>query len=222
MYSRFFLASNFPLNTFNYDPQTYKVLTGHGVLMNADESYTYIATTGLRTCVAFALISPQDQTVLLVHFYNLNQIKNNLKTMCDAFLEETKLEDQGAICVIAGGRDYCDGSIDMVDYISSYVKKHLSTKITPLKLRLDAPIVANYEETLSLKINVHSGVSELSLNTIDFCTSEHSSPTTTDNSDSASEESLAFEPITFTNWIAIKRAEQQIITLPGFSTRFSG
>lgn len=183
---------------------------GHAVLMQADDIYQSIATEGLRTCVAFALINLNNSSVLLVHFYNLTQVRDSLKMMCDIFLEETTLNPHGMICVIAGGRYFSNDSMEMVDYLTRYVKEHLVTPVNCLKLRLIAPIVADYEETLSLKINLVSGHSEVSLNTTGAHYLGNSSQATTDEPDRVIDKELPFKPVTFTNAIATKRSEPPI------------
>ncbi len=101
----FFFSIDLPENRLHHDTETYRVQMGQGVLMRADQTHKYIATDGLRSCVAFALVNPDDSTGLLVHFYNLQQVRHDLKMMCDTFLEETPSGNQGTICIIAGGRD---------------------------------------------------------------------------------------------------------------------
>ncbi len=92
----------------------------------------------------------------------------------------------------------------MVDYIQDYVRRDLSNQISPLKLRLNAPIIANYEQTLSLKIDLQTGKSELSLNKTGFSSSQNSSPATTVDSDSNIDDSIPFEPIVFNNLIEMR------------------
>jgi hypothetical protein len=200
------MQEDLPKNAFHYDTETFKVSVGQGVLIQADEQFKYIATDGLHTCVAFALINPGAQTVLLIHFYNLLQVKKDLSKMCDTFFDEISSVNKDTICVVAGGRVLYQDSEDMVNYILEYVKKELLTRSTSIKLRLNAPIIADLAETLSVKIDLRSGNSDLSLNTAG--SSRSSSPTTTDaseTSETSSDDSLVFEPIKFINILELKR-----------------
>jgi len=209
MRSNFFLPSDIPDSSITIDPHTYRVLTGQGVLIRADETYQYVATDGLRSCVAFALINPHKATALLVHFYSLDQVKHGLTAMCDSFFHEINAENRDIVCLILGGREFYQNSVDMVNYIKNdFVRNHILNRVvaTSLKIRLCAPIVANNDQTLAVKINLQTGDSDIALNSLSNSSSQTSSPVTTVDSYDAEDELIAFEPIVFTNRIIMNRA----------------
>ncbi|CEG57141.1 hypothetical protein [Legionella fallonii] len=167
---QFFLASDLPSPSSNDKSKTYQVLTSHGVLIKASDSYHYARTDGLRTCVAFALINPQDSTALLVHFITLKQVKN-VKSLVSGFMENTSLCDNGLIMVIAGGREFFQESVDMCDFLVKY--SHELSQQTSIKLRLMAPVVAEENETLSVNINLSTGESIITMTPSDIDTGEY-------------------------------------------------
>lgn len=177
------------------DEHTYPVATGEGVLIKANTEFQSVVTEGLRTCVAFALINPDNHTALLIHFYSLAQMQEGLSQMIDQFMQVTDELARGVICVIAGGREDSVHSVSMIQYAMDLVRNQLTT-INPLKLRMDAPIIADYSETLSLKIDLITGESQVSLDTEKAIPS----PTSVVRVPQM-EENIAFEPIVFINKI---------------------
>ncbi len=128
-------------------------------MLNLNSGYEALETHGLRTCVAFALICPSQELALLVHFFHPDQIKNNLSNIVKQFLEESKNEP--IICHIAGGRSFFSISEDMCELLKKYVQEHLSG--SNLKLRLNAPIIAQDDDTFSLLANLKTGDSSVYL-----------------------------------------------------------
>ena len=159
--SYFFTPSDFSNKPLSLKPKTYKVHTGHGVMLQSSNDYVRVFTDGLRTCVAFALINPSDQSALLIHFYHPKQIHNDLKTLVDIFLTKAVKKD-GLVCLIAGGRAFYDTSETMCNDILLFVKEWL-VGLHPIKLRLHAPIIADDDETLSVSINLKTGESQMAL-----------------------------------------------------------
>lgn len=166
----FFLASDLPSSPSVLKSNTYQVLTSYGALIKASDTYSYIRTDGLRTCVAFALINPHDSSTLLVHFICLNQVKD-VASLVKEFMENTTLSDKGLIMVIAGGREFFHESVDMCDFLVNYAKE-LSKKIL-IKLRVMAPVVAEENETLSVEINLNTGASTIAMTASDVDTGDY-------------------------------------------------
>ena len=159
----FFTPHDFSSNPLALKSNTYKVDTGCGVMLKANDDYRYVYTSGLRTCVAFALINPTDQCALLVHFFHPTQIANDLKSIVSKFITESPNYEEGMICLIAGGRSFYDGSEAMCDELIVFAKKYLPNTTHPLKIQIHAPIVADDEETLSVVIDLKTGNSQMAL-----------------------------------------------------------
>lgn len=177
---QFFTREDFPTQQFDYSDKTYKVDTGQGAILQANDDYQNVLTTGLRTCVAFALINPAEKSALLIHFFNQSQIKSDLSKLVTSFIKNTENQSE-LICLIAGGRAFNDASEGMCDLLIKYVKEELLKLTSQIKLEINAPIVANDDDTLSLLIDLETGQSamsfsdeesnedsELSLDKIDF------------------------------------------------------
>ncbi|WP_412754917.1 hypothetical protein [Legionella donaldsonii] len=177
---QFFTREDFPTQQFDYSDKTYKVGTGQGAILQAHDDYQNVLTTGLLTCVAFALINPTEKSALLIHFFKQSQITSDLNKLVTSFIKNTENKSE-LICLIAGGRAFNDSSEAMCDLLINYAKDRLLKLTSQLKLEINAPIVANDNETLSLLINLETGqstmsfsdeesdeVSELSLDKIDF------------------------------------------------------
>ncbi|MFW2534572.1 MULTISPECIES: hypothetical protein [unclassified Legionella] len=177
---QFFTREDFPTQQFDYSDITYKVGTGQGAILQANDDYQNVLTTGLRTCVAFALINPTEKSALLIHFFKQSQITSDLNKLVTSFIKNTENKSE-LICLIAGGRAFNDSSEGMCDLLINYAKEGLLKLTSQIKLEINAPIVANDNETLSLLINLETGqstmsfsdeesdeVSELSLDKIDF------------------------------------------------------
>ncbi|KTC96437.1 hypothetical protein Lfee_2235 [Legionella feeleii] len=177
---QFFTREDFPTQQFDYSDKTYKVGTGQGAILQANDDYQNVLTTGLRTCVAFALINPAEKSALLIHFFNQSQIKSDLSKLVTSFIKNTENKSE-LICLIAGGRAFNDASEGMCDLLIKYVKEELLKLTSQIKLEINAPIVANDDDTLSLLIDLETGQSamsfsdeesnedsELSLDKIDF------------------------------------------------------
>ena len=177
---QFFTREDFPTQQFDYSDKTYKVGTGQGAILQANDDYQNVLTTGLRTCVAFALINPAEKSALLIHFFNQSQIKSDLSKLVTSFIKNTENKSE-LICLIAGGRAFNDASEGMCDLLIKYVKEELLKLTSQIKLEINAPIVANDDDTLSLLIDLETGKSamsfsdeesnqdsELSLDKIDF------------------------------------------------------
>lgn len=177
---QFFTREDFPTQQFDYSDKTYKVGTGQGAILQANDDYQNVLTTGLRTCVAFALINPAEKSALLIHFFNQSQIKSDLSKLVTSFIKNTENQSE-LICLIAGGRAFNDASEGMCDLLIKYVKEELLKLTSQIKLEINAPIVANDDDTLSLLIDLETGQSamsfsdeesnedsELSLDKIDF------------------------------------------------------
>ncbi|STX41027.1 Uncharacterised protein [Legionella donaldsonii] len=177
---QFFTREDFPIQQFDYSDKTYKVGTGQGAILQANDDYQNVLTTGLLTCVAFALINPTEKSALLIHFFKQSQITSDLNKLVTSFIKNTENKSE-LICLIAGGRAFNDSSEAMCDLLINYAKDRLLKLTSQLKLEINAPIVANDNETLSLLINLETGqstmsfsdeesdeVSELSLDKIDF------------------------------------------------------
>ncbi|MCL9683704.1 hypothetical protein [Legionella maioricensis] len=157
----FFLADDLP-SALEVKSKTYQVLTSRGVMIKASDEHQYVRTDGLRTCVAFGIINPFDSSAMLIHFFNLKQVQNDLKLLAAQFIEQSSLDETGVIIVIAGGREFFPGSVDMCDYLIKFAKE-IAKKI-PVTFRLTAPVVASDEETLSVQINLLTGDSDIAIN----------------------------------------------------------
>ena len=159
----FFTQQDFPDKPFALRQKSYKVGAGQGVMLQTNEYYHHIFTEGLRTCVAFALINTADQSALLIHFFHLTQISNDLNSIVSSFLAESQPKEGGLICLIAGGRAFYDDSEAMCDKLITFAKNDLLNAIHPVKLRIHAPVVADDEETLSIIIDLKSGDIQMAL-----------------------------------------------------------
>ena len=160
----FFTPHDFSSNPLILKPNTYRVDTGCGVILKASHDYDYVYTSGLRSCVAFALFNPADQCALLIHFFHLTQITNDLKSIVSKFMTESPKYEEGLICLIAGGRAFYDGSEAMCHKLTVFAKEYLPNMTHPIKLQTHAPIIADDEETLSVVINLKTGDSQMALN----------------------------------------------------------
>ncbi len=188
----FFLASDLLSSPSTSKSKTYQVLTSHGVLIKASDSYSYVRTDGLRTCVAFALINPHDSSTLLVHFITLKQVEH-VESLVREFMENTTLSEKGLIMVIAGGREFFHESVDMCDFLVKY-SKELAKKI-PIKLRLMAPVVAEENETLSVEINLNTGENTIAMTASDVSTGDY--------------QINSLVSVEFTNLICVKEKEEE-------------
>jgi len=160
---QFFTRAHFADTPLVLKPNTYKVGVGCGVILQANKEYQYLYTGGLRTCIAFALINTAAETALLIHFFHPSQINDEVQSMVSAFLERALKHEEGIICLIAGGRAFHDHSELMCAKLIDFAHNHLSHLSQPLKLRLNAPIVADDEETLSILIDLRTGESQMVL-----------------------------------------------------------
>lgn len=196
-------SSDFSKTNEPYPENAHKVGIGEGVLLKNDELHEYVVTCGLQTCVAFTLLSPADGMVLLVHFYSIAQVYNDLKRMCDAFLNQRLSSNELIYCGIVGGRLGFPQSEDMVHEIHNFVREYLLLRVSVLKVFFKAPIVAEDQEKFSLLIHISSGNYKI-LNDEAF-SSRDSSPTTTiaseDDDENETDQNIAFQPILFSNLI---------------------
>lgn len=160
---QFFTRENFSSQQLDCSAQTYTVGIGEGAILQANKEYQNILTTGLRTCVAFALINPAEKSALLIHFFSPSQIKSDLNKLVSLFIKESKGGEAGLICLIAGGRAFNDASEGMCDQLIKYAKNELLEATTHIKLEINAPIVADDNETLSLLINLETSKHSMSL-----------------------------------------------------------
>lgn len=145
-------------------------------MLKDSDDYHYIFTEGLRTCVAFALINPTDNSALLIHFYHPHQIANDLGLMVSNFLQNTLKNDEGIICLIAGGRSFYELSEQMCDQLILFVKEELINATKPLKLIMKAPIVADNDETLSVQIDLRTGQVVTAISTITLASEDKPTP----------------------------------------------
>ncbi len=160
---QFFTRDDFSTQQLNDSVQTCKVGVGQGVILQANDDYQNILTKGLRTCVAFALINPAEQSALLIHFFSQSQIKHDLNKLVSSFIKQATGSESELICLIAGGRAFNDSSEGMCDQLIKYAKEDLLEITTSIKLEINAPIVADDNETLSLLINLETGNHTMSL-----------------------------------------------------------
>lgn len=157
----FFTSEDFAQNPLSQVPKTYKVNVGSGVMIKTSDEYLHLYTGGLRTCVAFGLINPIGQSALLIHFFHIDQIKNDLMPIIARFIECSGESKEEISCVIAGGRSFYETSESMCEELISVAKQELLSKFNPMKLSLFAPITADDKETLSLQINLKTGNCEM-------------------------------------------------------------
>lgn len=160
---KFFTREDFLTQHLDCSYKTYQVTTSQGVILQASNEYKKVVTTGLRTCVAFALINPAEQSALLIHFFSQYQIKNDLHKLVALFIENIIGSKSELICIIAGGRAFNKSSEEMCEYLINYAKNDLLEIIHQIKLKIHAPIVADDQETLSLLIHLETSQCRMSL-----------------------------------------------------------
>ena len=160
---QFFTLENFSDTSLLSSSKLCKVGVGQGVLLKANGDYQSLITIGLRTCVAFALINPADHLAVLVHFFHLTQIKNDLRSIVSSFMEKSTSTEEGILCVVAGGRAFNDSSEEMCKELINYVTNELLDTISHVKVQIKAPVVAAENETLSLIINLATAETQIAL-----------------------------------------------------------
>lgn len=172
---------------------TYRVGIAEGALISSNENIQYVMTEGLRTCVAFALTSPDDNLALLVHFSCLNQVARNLDKMVLSFMQ-SRTAHTAIHCAIVGGRVGTYQSEKIVETIETYVFKKFPRYDGILKAKVHGPVCGDYAQTLSYQINLSTGEDKILMsNTGD---TDRISPITITDFDHTNE--IATDSIAFT------------------------